>query len=132
MPGAFQALRASDNRASRSAWSGGAAAVAVENGRMRPSRTAARRRRAVEGLMTSSRGRPCGSGRVARRGPRRAGKISTGLGAVGYNDCMKNDLKRRDGKPTVTFWGAAQSVTGSMHLVEAGPLRVLLDCGLTR
>jgi metallo-beta-lactamase family protein len=34
--------------------------------------------------------------------------------------------------PTVTFWGAARSVTGSMHLLEAGPWRTLLDCGLTR
>src|ERR1700733_2376313 len=32
--------------------------------------------------------------------------------------------------PTVTFWGAAQSVSGSMHLVEAGDRKVLLDCGL--
>src|ERR671937_804420 len=32
--------------------------------------------------------------------------------------------------PRVTFWGAAQSVTGSMHLVEVGGQRVLLDCGL--
>ncbi len=31
--------------------------------------------------------------------------------------------------PTVTFWGAAQSVTGSMHLVEVGGRRILLDCG---
>lgn len=31
--------------------------------------------------------------------------------------------------PRVTFWGAAHTVTGSMHLVEAGGLRVLLDCG---
>jgi metallo-beta-lactamase family protein len=30
----------------------------------------------------------------------------------------------------VTFWGAAQTVTGSMHLVEVAGLRVLLDCGL--
>jgi metallo-beta-lactamase family protein len=29
----------------------------------------------------------------------------------------------------VTFWGAAQSVTGSMHLLEAGTFRLLLDCG---
>jgi metallo-beta-lactamase family protein len=34
--------------------------------------------------------------------------------------------------PAVTFWGAAQTVTGSMHLVEAGDSRVLLDCGLAR
>ncbi len=38
----------------------------------------------------------------------------------------------RPDEPTVTFWGAAQSVTGSMHLLEAGPHRLLLDCGLTR
>jgi metallo-beta-lactamase family protein len=35
-------------------------------------------------------------------------------------------------KPAVTFWGAAQTVTGSMHLVEAGGRRLLLDCGLFR
>src|SRR5580692_9179225 len=33
-------------------------------------------------------------------------------------------------RSSVTFWGAAQAVTGSMHLVEAGDLRLLLDCGL--
>jgi metallo-beta-lactamase family protein len=32
--------------------------------------------------------------------------------------------------PFVTFWGAAQMVTGSMHLLEAGSTKVLLDCGL--
>src|SRR3954469_12943368 len=32
--------------------------------------------------------------------------------------------------PTLTCWGAAQSVTGSMHLVEAGGYKILLDCGL--
>jgi metallo-beta-lactamase family protein len=30
----------------------------------------------------------------------------------------------------VTFWGAAHTVTGSMHLVEAGRQKILLDCGL--
>ena len=35
-------------------------------------------------------------------------------------------------EPSVTFWGAAQSVTGSMHLVELGSLRLLLDCGRVR
>jgi metallo-beta-lactamase family protein len=30
----------------------------------------------------------------------------------------------------VTFWGAARTVTGSLHLVEAGGRRILLDCGL--
>jgi metallo-beta-lactamase family protein len=33
-------------------------------------------------------------------------------------------------EPTVTFWGAAQTVTGSMHQVEAGGQCLLLDCGL--
>jgi metallo-beta-lactamase family protein len=32
--------------------------------------------------------------------------------------------------PFVTFQGAAQTVTGSMHLLEANGQRVLLDCGL--
>jgi metallo-beta-lactamase family protein len=31
---------------------------------------------------------------------------------------------------TVTFWGAARTVTGSMHLVEAAGMKLLLDCGL--
>src|SRR5262249_11080181 len=35
-------------------------------------------------------------------------------------------------EPLVTFWGAAQSVTGSMHLVEVGSQRLLLHCGLMR
>ena len=30
----------------------------------------------------------------------------------------------------VTFWGAAGEVTGSMHLVESGGKRILLDCGM--
>ena len=34
--------------------------------------------------------------------------------------------------PTVTFLGAARSVSGSMHLLEVGPHRLLLDCGLFR
>src|SRR5438477_137238 len=32
--------------------------------------------------------------------------------------------------PTVTFWGAAQTVTGSMHQLDACGRTVLLDCGL--
>lgn len=32
--------------------------------------------------------------------------------------------------PTVTFWGAARTVTGSMHRVDAGVTSLLLDCGL--
>jgi metallo-beta-lactamase family protein len=31
---------------------------------------------------------------------------------------------------TVTFWGAARTVTGSMHLVASGRQKILLDCGL--
>lgn len=30
----------------------------------------------------------------------------------------------------LTFWGAARQVTGSMHWVETGDSRILLDCGL--
>ena len=30
----------------------------------------------------------------------------------------------------VEFWGAAQTVTGSMHLVHVGSKKLLLDCGL--
>jgi metallo-beta-lactamase family protein len=30
----------------------------------------------------------------------------------------------------LTFWGAAGTVTGSMHLLEAAGKRILLDCGL--
>jgi metallo-beta-lactamase family protein len=30
----------------------------------------------------------------------------------------------------VQFWGAARTVTGSMHLVEVGSKKILLDCGL--
>ncbi len=30
----------------------------------------------------------------------------------------------------LTFWGAAGTVTGSMHLVESSGRRILLDCGL--
>jgi metallo-beta-lactamase family protein len=33
-------------------------------------------------------------------------------------------------EPTVTFWGAARTVTGSMHLLEARGQSLLLDCGL--
>lgn len=33
-------------------------------------------------------------------------------------------------EPTVTFWGAARTVTGSMHLLAARGKNVLLDCGL--
>src|ERR1700736_6581510 len=31
--------------------------------------------------------------------------------------------------PTVTFWGAARTVTGSMHEVNAAGHSLLLDCG---
>ena len=39
-------------------------------------------------------------------------------------------VRTASAEPTVTFWGAAGTVTGSMHLLAAGGKRVLLDCGL--
>lgn len=30
----------------------------------------------------------------------------------------------------LTFWGAAQTVTGSLHMLEVGDRRIFLDCGL--
>lgn len=33
-------------------------------------------------------------------------------------------------EPTVTFWGAARTVTGSMHRLDVAGRSVLLDCGL--
>jgi metallo-beta-lactamase family protein len=45
---------------------------------------------------------------------------------------MKKYSPTTSTEPTVAFLGAAQSVTGSMHLVEFGPVRLLLDCGLFR
>ena len=32
----------------------------------------------------------------------------------------------------LTFWGAAGTVTGSMHLLETGGMRILLDCGMSQ
>src|SRR3954469_11006766 len=37
---------------------------------------------------------------------------------------------RKSAEPTVTFWGAARTVTGSMHQVDACGHTFLLDCGL--
>ena len=39
-------------------------------------------------------------------------------------------MPKKASAATVTFWGAAHTVTGSMHLVRAGGVQVLLDCGL--
>src|SRR5262245_57298513 len=55
-----------------------------------------------------------------------------GLAPIGYNGCMRIHSNNLSCAPGVTFWGAARSVTGSMHLVEAGPHSILLDCGLVR
>jgi metallo-beta-lactamase family protein len=38
--------------------------------------------------------------------------------------------RKRPAEPTVTFWGATRSVTGSMHRLDAGGQSLLLDCGL--
>src|SRR2546423_35720 len=45
---------------------------------------------------------------------------------------MKTALAQQVTHPAVTFLGAAQSVTGSMHLLGAAGRRILLDCGLVR
>ena len=37
---------------------------------------------------------------------------------------------RTPAEPTVTFWGAAGTVTGSMHRLDVAGRTVLLDCGL--
>jgi metallo-beta-lactamase family protein len=42
----------------------------------------------------------------------------------------KTTLSHSDRSAVVTFWGAAQMVTGSMHLLETGSQKILLDCGL--
>ncbi len=43
---------------------------------------------------------------------------------------MKKTMSAQTMKPQVTFYGAARTVTGSCHLVEANGRRILLDCGL--
>ncbi len=54
--------------------------------------------------------------------------VATNVAAC-YNEWMKQRIGNQT-TPSVTFWGAAQAVTGSMHLVEAADLKILLDCGL--
>jgi metallo-beta-lactamase family protein len=34
------------------------------------------------------------------------------------------------GEAAITFWGATQAVSGSMHILEVGNRKLLLDCGL--
>ncbi len=46
-----------------------------------------------------------------------------------YNGRMGKKQKSPT-EPQVTFWGAAQTVTGSMHRVDACGRALLLDCGL--
>src|SRR5258708_4923729 len=60
--------------------------------------------------------------RHARRGPASAeggGGSQTGAARRGA---------RVGGRLRITFHGAAQQVTGSAHLLEVGPHRILLDC----
>src|SRR5262245_50038746 len=38
--------------------------------------------------------------------------------------------KHQPSEPTVTFWGATRTVTGSMHRLDACRRTLLLDCGL--
>jgi metallo-beta-lactamase family protein len=46
-----------------------------------------------------------------------------------YNARMSK-TRNSTAAPTVTFWGAARGVTGSMHQVDACGCTLLLDCGL--
>ncbi|MBL8865879.1 MAG: MBL fold metallo-hydrolase [Planctomycetia bacterium] len=43
---------------------------------------------------------------------------------------MKSTTTGPTDEPQLTFWGAAASVGGSMHLLEAANRKILLDCGL--
>lgn len=53
---------------------------------------------------------------------KRVALIRTGAGVKNGHDCNMT--------VTVTPLGAARTVTGSRHLIEAGDVRVLVDCGL--
>jgi metallo-beta-lactamase family protein len=55
--------------------------------------------------------------------------VSFATGALCYNARMTSK-RRPPADPTVTFWGAARSVTGSLHRVDACGQSLLLDCGL--
>jgi len=37
-----------------------------------------------------------------------------------------------EGTKDIRFWGAARTVTGSMHLLTIGGRQLLLECGLYR
>src|SRR5882762_9161634 len=39
-------------------------------------------------------------------------------------------MARDPAPPTITFWGAARTVTGSMHRLDANGRTILLDCGM--
>jgi len=59
--------------------------------------------------------------------------LETFLLTIQYNDPMNQSSNALiETTPTVTFLGATQSVSGSMHLLEAGPYRFLMDCGQFR
>ncbi len=49
-----------------------------------------------------------------------------------YNVCMNLNETSTHRPPSVTFLGAAQSVSGSMHLLQTGSKRFLFDCGSHR
>src|SRR5262249_12255797 len=71
---------------------------------------------------------------VGTRGRRACAPRSplNGRGNAAYNANMLMHPAGGPPTPRVTFWGAAQSVTGSLHLVEAAGRLLLLDCGLAR
>jgi metallo-beta-lactamase family protein len=53
-----------------------------------------------------------------------------GIFAVGSQGDRMARKRNPVADPTVTFWGAARTVTGSMHQVDVNGQSLLLDCGL--
>src|ERR1022692_2081047 len=68
----------------------------------------------------------CGAmpaGRKSRLKRRLQARLAGKIGSPTFRDATMAVMK-------LTFWGAAGTVTGSMHLLESGGKRYLLDCGL--
>src|SRR5438270_5603931 len=74
---------------------------------------------------------PCGE-RKSKRSRSRGIRVYSPGGAAVAKPRRINSMATPSSAPAlrVTFQGAARTVTGSMHLVEAGARKLLLDCGL--